>query len=136
MQLLERPPQPTHQPGNADALIKEARRLRRRRWVIGALSLAALAGATTAIVLLNESSLREPTAARAGAGAGVLPNGPLATLNIAGPMAVAADGALYIADDPGTGIQSDDRVLVRLPDGRFRVVRPDCLGVVKRRSSS
>jgi hypothetical protein len=36
-------------------------------------------------------------------------------------MAVAPDGALYIADDQTTDGR-DDRVLVRLSDGRFRVI--------------
>ena len=42
---------------------------------------------------------------------------------MAGPLVVAPDGALYVADDPSHAWPSaDDRVLVRLPDGRFRVV--------------
>jgi len=121
MLLLERPPQ-AHETEDADALIKEARRLRRRRWAIGTLSLAALAGLAMLIATLTGSAARAPTAASVGASAGVLPNGPLATLNVAGPLAVAPDGALYVADDPGTGIQADSRVLVRLPNGRFRAI--------------
>ena len=49
----------------------------------------------------------------------MLPVGPFATLRVAGPLAVAPDGALYVAD------VAADRVLVRLPDGRFRVVAGD-----------
>lgn len=120
MPLLQRPPQPAHE--TADALIKEARRLRRRRWAIGALSLASLAGVAASIFALTGSSPLAPSTAEGGTRAGILPNGPLTTLNIAGPMAVAPDGVLYIADDPGTGIQSDARVLVRLSNGRFRVI--------------
>jgi hypothetical protein len=122
MLLLELPPQPVHETEDADALIKEARRLRRRRWAIGTLSLAALIGVAASIVALTGSPPPAPSTAQAGASAGVLPNGPLTTLNVAGPLAVAPDGALYVADDPGTGIQSDDRVLVRLHDGHFRVI--------------
>ena len=52
-----------------------------------------------------------------------MPNGRLATLHNAGPLAVAPDGALYVADDPSNAQPIvDDRVLVRLRDGRFRVV--------------
>jgi hypothetical protein len=126
MQLLERPPQLRRKPGkrepeNPDALIKEARRLRRRRWAMGTLGTAALLGATTVIVALAVTSSSAPNAVGGGASAGVLPNGPLAKLQLAGPMAVAPDGALYIADDQTTDGR-DDRVLVRLPDGRFRVI--------------
>jgi hypothetical protein len=32
------------------------------------------------------------------------------------------DRALYVADDLTTGDQQDDRVFVRLPGGRFRVI--------------
>jgi hypothetical protein len=103
-------------------LIREARRLRRRRWLIGTVSAAALVCIAASIVAAVTSSSGTRSATRPSASAGVLPNGPLATLNIAGPLAVAPDGALYIADDPGTGIQPDDRVLVRLPNGRFRVI--------------
>jgi hypothetical protein len=49
----------------------------------------------------------------------VLPLGPIATLHVAGPLAVAPDGALYVAD------VAEDRVLVRMPDGRFRVIAGD-----------
>jgi hypothetical protein len=121
MQLLERPPQPTRVRENADALIKEARRLRRRRWALGTLRAAGLLGVGTSVVALAMSSSSAPTAAGPGASAGVLPNGRLATLQVAGPMAVGSDGALYIADDQTTDGR-DDRVLVRLPDGRFRVI--------------
>jgi len=50
---------------------------------------------------------------------GGLPEGPSASLKVAGPLAVAPDGALYVAD------VGREQVLVRLPDGRFRVVAGD-----------
>jgi hypothetical protein len=122
MQVLDQPPQLAREPEHADALIREARRLRRRRWLIGGASAAALIGvaATIVVTATSPSSARSP--ARPSVSAGALPNGPLVNLNIAGPLAVAPDGAIYVADDPGTGMQSDDRVLVRLPGGRFRVI--------------
>jgi len=121
MQLLDRPPQLTLETENTDALIKEAKRLRRRRWMIGTLSIG-LFGAAVSIVAISTSSSGTPSAVHAGPSAGVLPNGPLATLHLAGPLAVAPDGALYVADDPNATNQPDDRVLVRLSDGRFRVI--------------
>ncbi len=122
MQLLERPPL-RHETGDPEALIKEARRLRRRRWLFGTLSAALLLGAGTFVVVeLLVPSATTNVAVGRGLSAGLLPNGPLTNLQIAGPMAVAPDGALYIADDPSTGVHPDDRVLVRLPDGRFRVI--------------
>ena len=104
------------------ALIKEARRLRRRRWLIGTVSVAALVGVVGAMIAAAIWPSGAPSRAGRSTSVGALSNGPLATLNIAGPLAVAPDGALYVADDPGTGIQSDDRVLVRLPNGHFRVI--------------
>jgi len=123
MQLLDRPPQLTLETENPDDLIKEARRIRRRRRVIGTLSAAGVIGAAASIVSIAIPSSGAPSIARAGASAGVLPNRPLATLNIAGPLAVAPDGALYVTDTVGAGGEpGGNRVLVRLPDGRFRVV--------------
>ncbi len=48
-----------------------------------------------------------------------LPTGSLVPLSVAGPLAVSPDGRLYVADT------QSDRILVRLPDGRFRVVAGD-----------
>lgn len=54
----------------------------------------------------------------------MLPNGPLAMLHVAGALAVAPDGALYVSDVVGTGSAGGggDRILVRVRGGRFRVV--------------
>jgi hypothetical protein len=92
--------------------------LRRRRWGRGLL-IAIVLGGIAALVALGSS---HGNAARTTGGlgtAGVLPNGPPAALTVAGPLAVARDGALYVAD------VVRDRVLVRLGDGRFRVVAGD-----------
>jgi hypothetical protein len=104
-----------------EALIEEARRRRRRRWLRGLLVGVVLLGGAAAVAALTISGNRSPAGGAAGT-AGVLPNGPLATLHVAGPLAVAPDGALYVADDPSYANPWDDRVLVRLSDGRFRVV--------------
>ena len=105
-----------------EALIKEARRLRRRRWIIGFL-IAALVGAGIGWVVAEGSpgSPNPRTRVHRNAASGRhfrpgLPEGPLARLAVAGPLAVAPTGALYVADE------NRQQVLVRLPDGRFRVV--------------
>jgi hypothetical protein len=110
---------------DTEALIKEARRRRRRRWATRAMIAAVLFGAAAAVAGLTISGTRSPSAGAAET-AGVLPNGPLATLHVAGPIALAPDGALYVTDVVGPGFEAGgDRVLVRLSDGRFRVVAGD-----------
>jgi hypothetical protein len=104
----------------AEALIKEARRRRRRRWARRLLAGVVVLGVAAAVAAVIRAGGRSP--ARAGAaGSGALPNGPFATLRVAGALTVAPDGALYVTDilDNGVGGQ---RVLVRLHDGRFRVI--------------
>jgi glucose/arabinose dehydrogenase len=110
--------------GGADtqALIAEARRRRRRRWTARLLVGAVLVGVAAAVAALTISGARSRSAGAA-ATAGVLPNGSLATLHAAGPLTVAPDGALYVTDTVGAGGEpGGNRVLVRLPDGRFRVI--------------
>jgi len=112
-------------PLDEEALFREARRLRRRRWTIGLLISAIALGGTAAIVAISTSGRGANTTTSTASTAGVLPNGPLATLHVAGPLAVAPDGALYVTNVVGAGLTGGDRVLVRLPDGRFRVVAGD-----------
>jgi len=105
-----------------EALFREARRLRRHRWIRGTAAFGVVAGigAVTVVLALSGGAA---TPRSGGGTAGVLPNGPFASLRLAGAVAVAPDGVLYVVDGgmpafaPGA-----DRVLVRLPDGRFRVV--------------
>jgi hypothetical protein len=99
----------------AEALIKEARRRRRLRLARRLLVVAVVLGVGAAVVVFTASGARAPTAG-ATAATGVLPTGPLVTLRVAGPLAVSPSGALYVAD------VAAGRVLVRMPDGRFRVV--------------
>jgi len=68
--------------------MKEARRRRRRRWTTRLLIIACSFGGAAAVVVLLASGTRSRSAGSAGA-AGVLPTGPLATLHVAGPLAVA-----------------------------------------------
>ncbi|MGH3262508.1 MAG: hypothetical protein ACRDNS_10960 [Trebonia sp.] len=69
----------------------------------------------TVIVWLSGAQGQVRAAHREGA-AGALPTGPPASLHVAGALAVGRTGALYVADI------ARHRVLVRLKDGRFRVV--------------
>jgi hypothetical protein len=109
-----------------EALFREARRLRRRRWIKGALAVAVLVGVVVGIVSLVAAPGGHRTTAAGAATVGILPNGPLAKLTIAGPLAVAGDGALYVTDLSSSSLYpGGDRILVRLPDGRFRVVAGD-----------
>ncbi len=82
------------------------------------LILILLGGAAAIGVLIALSDGAAKTAIRPGS-AGALPNGSVVALGLAGPLAVGADGALYVAD------VARDRVLVRVPGGRFRVVVGD-----------
>ncbi len=70
-------------------------------------------------VALVGSGARRPTSSAGHGSAGVLPAGKVVALANAGPLAVAPDGALYVADI------ARHRVLVRLHDGRFRVIAGD-----------
>ena len=107
---------------DAEALIREARRLRRRRWTIGLL-VAAVVGAGIGWAIAagaHGPSTPAPRVPRPRVATHVfrpgLPEGPSTTLKVAGPLAVAPTGALYVAD------VNREQVLVRLPDGRFRVI--------------
>jgi len=97
---------------------RERQRHQRRRGMIGLVVLASLGG-VAAIAALVISGRGSPTTTGGGLSAAGLPTGTLATLHVAGKLAVGPNGALYVADVGG------DRILVRLPDGRFRVVAGD-----------
>ena len=108
--------------GEAEALMKEARRRRRRRWARRLLIGAVVLGAAAVVAVWRASGTHSPSGGAATT-AGALPNGSVATLHTAGPLAVARDGALYVTDGVGEGVEpGGDRVVVRLPDGGFRVV--------------
>jgi hypothetical protein len=110
-------PQLETDPRDPQALIKEARRLRQRRWAIGGISaIVAIAVAIALPLALTSSPTGRPTSAALVERAGALPNGALATLHVAGSLAVGPTGALYVVD------ASTHRILVRLPDGQFRVI--------------
>lgn len=106
----------------AEALIREARRLRRRRWAIG-LSLvivAAAAGAGYGLTSHGIHSNLPPVPPRATTSeqsqTNMLPTGPSVKMDVAGSLAVGPRGVLYIA------APDQHRILVRLADGKFKVV--------------
>ncbi len=109
------PPIASPFPPDEEALFPEARRLRRRRWITGTLIAASAISAIVAIVVLASVG-GGTTPSSSTTSAGVLPNGHYARLTLAGALAVAPDGVLYVTD------VARERILVRLPDGRFRVV--------------
>lgn len=122
MTLLHPKVEPTYiSEPDTEVLIREARRLRRRRWMIGFLLLALVVGAGigVAVVVGSPGSSTPATRSTSHVIRGGLPDGPSATLASAGPLAVAPNGALYVADI------SHEQVLVRLANGRFRVVAGD-----------
>ena len=120
MTLLDEPRIGNPTPAEIEALFKEARRRRRRRWSVGLL-VAAVVGAAIGLALAASShSIPARHAPRHRVISRdirpVLPQGPFANLTVAGPLAVAPDGALYVAD------VASEQVLVRLPNGLFRVI--------------
>jgi hypothetical protein len=113
---IVRAPRTDEPPLDEEALFREARRLRRRRWARGLAVGVLLAAVGVAIAVLASSRSASTLTESGGNTAGRLPNGPFATLQLAGALAVGPTGAVYVAD------VARDRVLVRLADGRFRVV--------------
>jgi hypothetical protein len=110
---------------DAEALIREARRLRGRRRTIGLLVAAVVAAGLGSALAASTHGPTTPTthAARHHVTTNNfrpgLPVGPYANLTVAGPLAVSSSGALYVAD------VDRKQILVRLPDGRFRVIAGD-----------
>jgi hypothetical protein len=106
--------------GDPDLLFQEARRRRRRRWLILGVVLAIVATAATAILNARTSqSVGHPriTHPKPVPPQSVgLPTGAFQSLRNAGPLAVNATGSLFIADE------TSHEILVRLTDGKFRVV--------------
>ena len=103
-------------PLGEQALFPEARRLRRRRWVIRAAIVITLVGAAAVVVWLTAARGGTPAQSHRETTPGTLPTGPVVTLHVAGALAVGPTGALYVAD------VARHRILVRTLDGRFRVV--------------
>ena len=122
MVLLNHDHEPLVSPPDIDdpeALIREARRRTRRRRAIRVVALVAVSACIAAV---RRWATRAPNGRRcrpAHDATGALGTGPVVALATAGALAVAPDGTLYVADI------ARHRVLVRLPDGHFRVVAGD-----------
>ena len=105
-----------------DALMKEARRRRRRRWARRLVVGVAALGVAAALAALIAGRTRARTAGTATV-SGALPHGAFATLRLAGPLAVAPDGVLYVTSGGRPSVEPfGDQILARQPDGRFRVI--------------
>ena len=98
-----------------EALIREARRRRRLRWLRGALAIAAVGLATGLAVVLARGAPAPRPHVVASASAAAKP-GAIVTPKLPEAMAVGPKGSLYVVDG------GRDQILRRLPDGRFRVV--------------
>jgi hypothetical protein len=107
---------------DTEALIREARRLRRRRWAVrvSLVVAVAVAGISYGIVSGSGRAALPSHQLKASHGkqapAATLPAGPKVTLDVAGSLAVGPSGALYVAEP------NEHRILVRLGTGAFRVV--------------
>jgi hypothetical protein len=101
-----------------EVLFPEAkRRERHRRLVVLAVVVLAVGGTTIGFALsAARRPIPRPTSISVVKAPAALPAGTYVTMKIAGPLAVAPDGRLYVADT------TRDQILVRVPDGRFRVV--------------
>ncbi len=121
--VQEGPPQVQATPGppGADLLFKEAkRRERRRRLLWSGVAVIALAGVVLIVVAISSALKPSPPPAKAPNSntpkSTSFPLGSLVSLKRAGPLAVGAAGSLYVSDP------TRHEVLVRLADGRFRIV--------------
>jgi hypothetical protein len=116
---------PTHldEGPTPEALIREARRLRRRRRSIGLLVMAVVgsaSGISYAIATTLGDTAGPPRAITAPPRSHLgLPTGPVIPLELAGSLAMGPNGELYVA------APAQRRILVRLADGVFRVVAGD-----------
>ncbi len=122
MTLLAPPPTTTAEVHEARALIEEARRLRRRRWLRGGAVAAILAGALGAAVALGAASTPRSPAIRSARVSAL--TGPARAVGGASPelpqaLAVGPGGTLYVADE------GRNQILRLRPDGRFSVVAGD-----------
>ena len=116
MPLLDRPVSPDC----PEAVIREARRRRHRRWAIAG-TVAIVLGSAITVVLVHASSTsgrrlapaappsRDTKPPPIGRVAGAQPTQP-------GPLAVTPGGTLLVADE------AQNRILARSPSGRFRVI--------------
>lgn len=115
--LHDRPQQRAGGDKDPDALIREARRLRRRRW-LRRLSVLVTAGAVGGLVVAEiASSPSQGVGTRGGRSRSLTAKGgAFVTPNTPASLAVGSNGGLYVIDS------GRDQILRRLPDGNFQVV--------------
>jgi hypothetical protein len=109
----------------SEALSHDVRRLRRRRWTLSTAAAAAILAAGTILTTVTfvTSGKRTVSQAHGAPGEGILRSGALARLTLAGPLAVSRDGTLYVTNGGAPAVEPfGDQILVRAPDGRFRIV--------------
>jgi photosystem II stability/assembly factor-like uncharacterized protein len=120
MALLSQRPSKAR-PSGPEALIREARRLRRRRWAIGTFVLLVIAAAAAAIVVNDDSGRVSPSGsdARSGdSGAGAVGNSTssaqqLGRIPYATEMGVLAPGEVWAADGFDVYLTENDGVTWR-----------------------
>jgi hypothetical protein len=122
MALTDSPPR-SEPRADIEVLFKEARRRRRRRWLVSGtiLMVAALIGVLISTTETPRSVKAVPVRHRKAPSPQSigLPTGAFQTLLSAGPLAVNSTGSLFVFDSV------HHEVLVRLNDGKFRVVAGD-----------
>jgi hypothetical protein len=104
---------------DAEALIKEAKRLRRRRWMSAGLVVVVAAVATGLGLALSRTATGHTVSRSKGTGPAtgdIASAGSIISPKIPGALAVGPSGALYVADG------GRDQILRRLSDGLFQVV--------------
>ena len=114
--LHDRARQGMTEESDGDALIREARRLRRRRCMRGLILLVTVAAFAGLVVAeISPSSSRSPVA-RSSRIAPAVPGGAFVTPRTPASLAVGPNGDLYVLDS------GRDQILRRTLDGRFQVV--------------
>ncbi len=103
-------------PMEPQALLAEARRRTRRRRLGFAIVTVLVLGLAATIVALVMTPPSRPKGFLAPPNSGALPTGAMVNLQLAGSLAVGPTGALYVA------APLQHRILVLLPDGKFRAV--------------
>jgi len=104
---------------DAEALIKEAKRLRRRRWMRAGLVVVLAAAVSGLGLALSRTTTGHAVSGSKGtspATGDVASAGPIVSPKTPQALAVGPGGSLYVVDG------GRDQILRRLSDGRFRVV--------------
>jgi hypothetical protein len=116
-------PARTIESDEVQVLFREAHRRRRRRWLISGIVLIVVAAVVAVLATSGASPSKSVARTRLPKSAPPqpvgLPTGAVQSLKSAGPLAVNAIGSLFVVDE------TSHEILVRLNDGKFRVVAGD-----------